>query len=480
MTKQKIIHLFHDSIERWHRRIHYDYQRLVSDAILSAISDSIDGETVELPIKLPRQSGKTTSIVDVVEFVLVAALRYFNRPLRIGIFAPEKEQATTDFDRLKLLFAELRPLGLTTRSLIENDIKFPTKWNSKSIRIFTKTGKFLGEVYIFPVSKTSNPESKTLDVIIIEEAQSIDDERLKNAVFPMGASTNAPRIYVGTAGYRVCLFKRQLEGNPRAIQISMEKVFADRQKMFELTGDRKHLYYKTFVQHEIDHYGMEDPYIRTQYFGEWILGAGQFTTQEKFDALVIKDMLIPNKSEGDRPCYVGIDTAKHVDQTVVKVIQDQDKDARKSNLIGSLTLRGDNYEDQFDIITDWLKNFNNIHVIALDATGQGDFMPDKFERHTGYNIIRAKFTPEFKDVLYKVLLQVIENKLTRVPYDNGSRDFMQLKQETLDLQREQKGRFMSVHHPEGGDYHDDHPDAWALAEYAKNESIANQPGIISL
>ena len=269
MNKRKLKKILSNSLYAWHEKKHYDYQQRIDEAVIKGLFESMEGKAVEIPIRFPRQSGKTTAVVDIIEFLLANFKRYFGRPLRIGIFAPEKEQATTDFDRLKLQFSEIMSYGFTTRTKSEGDVKFPEKWNSKAIRIYKrKTGDFLGEVYIFPITKTSNPESKTLDLIIIEECQDVNDEKMKNAVFPMGASTNAPRIYIGSAGYKICFFKRELENNPNAVQISLEDVFKERRELARITGDKTHLLYEAFVKSEINKYGKEDPYIRTQYFGD--------------------------------------------------------------------------------------------------------------------------------------------------------------------------------------------------------------------
>jgi len=83
-----------------------------------------------------------------------------------------------------------------------------------------------------------------------------------------------------------------------------------------------------------------------------------------------------------------------------------------------------------------------------------------------------------KDVLYKNLLQVIQQKMTRLPAaDKSSKSYIELRTELLNLEKEWKGRFMSVHHPDDANAHDDHPDAWALAEYAKTETVKSEPGI---
>ena len=266
---------FSKHVAIWHERTHYAYQERIIRAILDGLDAAQHGETVEIPIEVPRQTGKTTAIVDVTEFLLASYRHYYGQPLAAGIFAPQREQATTDFDRLKMQYAEMAPLGFTTRANVEGDTKFPEKWNSKTIRLFNE-GIFCGEVYIFPISKTSNPESKTLGLIIIEEAQQVDDGKMQKAVFPMGASTNAPRILVGTAGTRLCYFKKQLDTNPRAIRITLEEVFRDRRAVYEQTGDERHLRYEQFVKHEIEENGWDSDYIKTQYRNVWVIGTGQF------------------------------------------------------------------------------------------------------------------------------------------------------------------------------------------------------------
>lgn len=483
------------SIRKWHGREHYSYQREVTSAVLHAVRESREGkETFEIPVEFPRQSGKTTAIVDVTQFLLASSLHYLGRPLSIGIFAPEKEQATTDFDRLKMQFLQIGDLGFTTKTITKGELKFPEKWNSKTIRLFSPAQKYLGEVYIFPISKNSNPESKTLDLIIIEESQDVDDERMKKAVFPMGASTNAPRIYIGTAGFKLCYFKRQIDTNPRRIVVDLKRVFKERREASVATGNKVHLLYESYVNHEIFMNGIDSDYIQTQFNLKWIIGRGQFTTAEEIDAIIGAHGIIEENHE--RPvdpknpkkgmhepytCYAGIDTAKHIDRTVVTVIR-ENTDLKKTELCGWLSLHGDNYEDQFDYIKKYLERFENLRCVGIDATGQGDFMPDKFERHTPWNILRVKFSAETKDVLFKNLLQVIKNKLTIIPNAPESEDYRRFRQELLDMQKEYKGRLMSCHHPEGTDdngkpFHDDYPDAWAIAEFTLAEYKRNEPMI---
>lgn len=539
MTKEKLQTYLELSVKAWHGRFHYEYQKKITRAILQALVDAENGITSEIPIELPRQAGKTTAVVDLTEFILSCFRRYFGRPLPIGIFAPEKEQATTDFDRLKMQFAEIAKLGFKTKIEVDGDLQIPEKYNSKTIRLFSKSNDALGEVYIFPLRKGSRPESKTLGLAIFEEAQDVDDDRMKNAAFPMLASTNGPRIYIGTAGTKLCYFKHQLDTNPRKIIIPLEEVLADRQKVADESGDLNHLKYKIFIDNEIKENGRDSDYIQRQYFLKWKIGSGQFTTSEILDKLVgphgiigesktLPELDEKGQQKKDRRSgelkwieapnsYVGIDSAKSPDATVVTVVRDSTapemleaakkakaaiqallaqeegiapptgedievKGGSVGELCNWLVLRGTNYEDQFEIIKDWLQQFENIQAIAMDATGQGDFFPDKFERHTHYNIIRVKFSAETKDVIYKNLDQVIRNALTLLPNDAMDANVRQFIKEMVELEKEYKGRLLSVHHPDrtadGKMGHDDFPDSWALAEYAKSEIMRTQPGLI--
>lgn len=445
----------------------------------------------ETAVELPRQCGKTTAIVGAVEFLLAASRRYLGRPLRVGIFAPTVEQATTDFDRLKDLLTEVAPLGFRSRAETEYDLRIPEKWNSKTIKLYDASNRFLGEVYIFPLQKQSKLESKTLDLIIIEEAQDVYDRKMKDAVFPMGASTNAPRVYVGTAGTRVCYFKRELDAGEGAVKITLEEVLKERAECAAATGDRRHLLYETFVTSEIRKHGRDSEYVRRQYLGQWIIGSGQFTTAERVRALVVPGLQLVGEYRGGEPVFVGIDTAKKVDRTVataVRLLADHERPADgtgpRTRLVGWLRLKGVNYIDQCEIIRDWISgNYPSAYLLAIDSTGQGDFMPDWFEREAPWQLKRVAFTAQSKDAMYKNLRQVIENGLTELPdLPPGHDHFDPFLRELCDLECEVRGRFLSVHHPDAQDggevLHDDYCDAWSLAEWAVTEYLNTQPRIL--
>ena len=140
--------------------------------------------------------------------------------------------------------------------------------------------------------------------------------------------------------------------------------------------------------------------------------------------------------------YAGIDLAKQRDKTCLVVIRDR-----------AIAMNP------------------GIKCVSIDSTGQGDFMPDWFERNTRFYLERVKFSRTTKDIMYTRLTAVIKEKRTALPLmvEDGeyTSDEAQLFwEEMVDLQKKIVGEMIVVSHPIGDEYHDDFPDAWALAEHS--------------
>lgn len=469
-----------DHLRIQHGIVFYPYQEAVSDQILEALIQNLrltantseedikKLKLVELPVEFSRQSGKTTAVVYTVEFIMTWLSVYFNRQIHIGIFAPQIEQARTDFDRLKVALRKVKDMVVVdekTEQLIKE------QENAKTLVLPDGSS-----CYIAPVTKTSHPESKTLDLMIFEESQDLDDKIVKESIWPIGASTNAPRIYIGTAGTSIKYFYR-IGQQSNALKLYYDDIVAQRRFTFEQTGDAKHLIYEQTVKQEIEKHGQESDEIQRPYFGKWLIGTGQFVTQEDLERLVTDRKQTFQHKKWD--CYVGIDTAKNPDSTVVTVIY-FNKEDKKKHLVNWMELQGENYASQFEIINEFLKNYKVV-AIAIDSTGQGDFMPDMFQvnsqfkdEHSG--LYRVKFSAVSKDNLYKNLKVSIKELLTTLP-ELGTKKGEKFKQQMLDLQQEYKGQLLSVHHPDAPDAHDDYADSWALAEWAYAKYNENQAEI---
>lgn len=464
---QKLMALFKVHLAAKHNLTLYPYQLYVAQKLFDALIQNLrltanateedikKLKVIEIPIEFSRQSGKTTAVVHAIEFIMLFFPELFKRSVKIGIFAPQREQAKTDFDRLKFALAKS-----TSMQVKLDDLPNEEENNAKTIVLPNGAS-----CYIFPVTATSKPESKSLDLIVFEESQDLDDKIIKEQIWPMGAATNAARVYIGTAGTRICYFYR-LGQSELALKLYYDQIVVQRRTVYEETGNALHLIYEQSVKGEITKHGRDSDEIARPYFGKWLIGTGQFVTQEDLEVLETDRKRTYHENHSD--CYAGIDTAKHPDSTIVTVLR-YNKEIGKKQVLNWLELRGENYQNQFEIIQEFLKNYK-VLAVAIDSTGQGDFMPDMFENNTEWSdehsgLYRIKFSAVSKDLIYKNLKVSIRELLTDLP-KTDTRESDRFKQQMLDLQQEYKGQLLSVHHPDDPNAHDDYPDSWALAEWA--------------
>lgn len=481
----------------------YPYQEEISDAILVALLDNLRitaGATeedvkklkqVEIAIELSRQAGKTYAVGHTGEFILTFLPSMFNRPIRIGIFAAQIDQAKISYGIMRNSLRQSK----ATLFNVTDDQEQHIKEEENAKKLVMPDGS---SAAIAPINLVSQIEGLTLDLIIIDEAQVAKDKVVKHSIWPMGKVTNAPRVYIGKAGTQINHFYRLSQKND-TLKAYFDTVAEQRRIVYKQTGDPLHLIYEQSVLSDIEQQGIEADEIQREYFGKWQIGTGQFVTQEQLDA-------IEDNGENGKPnrkqtfhykkglCFAGLDTAKHPDSTVLTVLRvvtetDAEGDEvpkmfertlpdgktkehfMKKEVLNWMELRGENYQNQFDIIKDFLSNYN-IAGIAIDSTGQGDFMPDMFETHTEWQddksgLYRVKFSAQSKDAMYKNLKVSIQQLLTTVP-NLGTKLGERFKQQMLDLQQEYKGggQLLSVHHPDSPDAHDDFADSLALAEWA--------------
>lgn len=155
------------------------------------------------------------------------------------------------------------------------------------------------------------------------------------------------------------------------------------------------------------------------------------------------------KEHAGHSLYVGIDVAKTRDATVLTVVRDKRRD-----------LKG------------------GIKCVTIDATGIGDYLPDWFENNSRFYVLKVKFSRPSKDVMYKNLQTVIAKKLTALPVlkqggEAVSEEAKEFRRQMLELEKEQIGYMLVVHHPKDDEdhdtyadgFHDDYPDSWTLAEH---------------
>jgi hypothetical protein len=70
----------------------------------------------------------------------------------------------------------------------------------------------------------------------------------------------------------------------------------------------------------------------------------------------------------------------------------------------------------------------------------------------------------------------IRTKGTKIP-KTDCKERRQFDQETLDLVKEYKGEYLSLHHPDETEAHDDYVMSWALVEYAHKIFTERSPDV---
>ncbi len=434
----------------------YDYEVEISNRIL--IAASLGG--LEIPIAIARQSGKTTSIVQTIAFLLKYAPEVLDTFFAVGFFTPQRQQVKTDRDRLvRLLYADREQYGFTMPEV-----------NQDTVRI-AYGNKEVSECYMFAVSPTSHPESKTLNMVIIEEGHKINDAIVANDIRPMAAATNGSFIWSGVAGTKRQVFKTLIEENKLGVVIPYDRVIEAKQTAFEKTNDPFHLKYKDFVEKEMERLGADSTPFKLNYKLEWCIGAGSGIALEDIEALRYRDATDPG--DAYEWVSVGIDHARNKDRTwIVAIGKREEWDTPRIVWIEQLP-QGLGYPQQAERVVARLQSFENAErIVAVpDSTGQGDFMGDLIEQYShGHfdekigSLVRFKFTSQGKDETGVLLQQMFRHKTVQIPHATVANDpdaLSGLEVELLDLEIRMNGALVTWAAPESAstsvqeDPHDD-------------------------
>ncbi len=445
----------------------YRYQKKFSNKIIrSALNNT--GETIVS--EWTRQCGKTTSVTDTVAFLLMF---YFilcekfkiitTKKYNIGFFAPQIEQSRTAFNMLRDFLKQCEGKGF--------EFKFDT-FNGTTINIVSE--KYPPRsVYCFTASPTSKQESKTLNLIIYDESQELIDKVVDKAISPMGASTNAPEIFIGVGGYRKCRFLDLLDKLPaeNKIIIPYTKVLEEREELYKKTGDDTHLNYQRHIDKRLREIGEDSDEFKTQYKLIWILERGQFVTYDQLMSLEEEYQIEEAYGRGT-VLYGGIDWGKAHDSTVFTIVDESCK------IIEWFEWTGDDYASQVEEIMYLIQyKYHGLKVIYCDSTGTQDMAVDILRQKLRSIQHSAKledvnFTAKSKDEMFKNLSRLMSDKFVggnlvqraifRFP-KKESVNKERFIRELLNLQKEVKNELWRCQAPSGPEFHDDYACSIALA-----------------
>ena len=432
-------------------------------------------------IKIARQSGKTETITLLIRFLIIFYRLLTGEPLMAGFASPKGEQAKTDIDRVKKSVQKMRE-----RWQVED-----REFNAVTVRAF-RHDALHAEIFKFSLAPTTSNESKTLNLLVVEEAHLADDMKRSNELDPMLASTGGVTWMIGVGSTRLCDFKRGCDGQlpeSMAVVVPVDEVIRDRRKKYEATAELKHLEYEKAFNRELRKKGKNNPELRRNYYLEDQVEAGNFVSRERFVSCGRTEwqrkngLLIPVDD-----LTLAIDWGRVSDSTWAGLM------TRNFDLLAMWKIPRERYERQIEALLSelraprkCLKSFKNdrgeviqqeeeftyfdrISTVRGDSTGMGDFPMEYLQEHSGLPVGQdglVKFTPESKNEMYTIFEAAVFRDAgdpLRFSYWFGDPLAGELEEQTTTLIREYKSdrQLLSPHAPEEPGAHDDAPTMLAL------------------
>ncbi len=227
---------------------------------LSIINSVIKKQGHSFVVIFPRQSGKN-ELQAQIQTYLLTIFSQLNAEM-VSISPTWKPQTFNAMRRLE---------AVLSTNLISRDM-----WQKNRDYIY-RVGK--ARCYFLSGSPTTNIVGATANILLsIDEAQDILIDKFDKEIAPMAASTNATRIFWGTAWTSNTLLAREE-------QAAMAKQQADGiQRVWRLTADdvaTEVSAYGDFVADQVSKLGRNHPMVRTQYYSEDIDAAGGLFPPER-------------------------------------------------------------------------------------------------------------------------------------------------------------------------------------------------------
>ncbi len=321
-------------------------------------------------------------------------------------------------------------------------------------------------------SKRAKVESKTYHLIILDECQDMEAFKVKKSILPMGAAVNATVVATGTPDMYIGFFYDTIEQN-KAYDL---KNPSSKQMHFEVDytiAQKYNQYYKKYIQREIKRLGFDSDEFKMAYRLIWPITKGMMFTKTQLDEKCYDKALKAVKIWKDTPCVAGLDLGKTQDSTVVTVIRPiweeaDDEGNMPKYLLNWLEIEGDNWEDQYPQVIDFLSDYY-IDTLVCDTTGVGDPIRERYAvLLPQVNVVPFTFSPSSKDIGYKYLLQEVNSRRMTIPAHVAVRKtqkFKKFEQQMTTLKKNYSGKFLNPCPVDKEKGHDDYPDSLMLAVF---------------
>lgn len=459
----------------------YSYQEEIAYRIIYSV---ITFEGSVLTVLLSRQSGKSETMAFVIDTLtvllpalakIIPDLEQFSNGFRVGLFAPQSDQVVTTYSRA------MTRLTSANAEMVLSDPDLLVSLESE-VRLNLSNGSFLaGQV----ASKQSKIESKTYDLIIIEEAQDTDDFLVTKSIEPMLTATGGTLVKVGTTGVTKNHFWYEIQANrnhDRKIpdkrlrnhfEYAYKEIISARRHQFEIDHKKFHLNYEADILRKKERWGEDSQAFKLAYALVWDLESGMLISDKEFNTLLNRKLGFQEPSTGD---YVvaGLDIGKAPAETVLTIAKvwytDDPFEKPYKQILAWVCLGGLDYEAQHHEILNYIVEYN-ISTIFADYTGVGKPVVDRLVYACGeyVNIEPYTFTAQSKSDMWYNFTSDIQTRRLIVPANRmvrGTIEFQKFEEQIKNCQKYFNGAYMVCEKSEG--YFDDMVDSCALMCLAAN------------
>jgi len=411
-------------------------------------------------------------------FVTDKRLEMFKEGVLIGIFAPSLHQAQITFNRIK------QRLNSRHAQHILKDPDILVDFDTNNGQNFVLTNGSL--VSCRSASESSNIEGNSYMLIIVDEAQDVSNFKYLKSISPMGAFYNATKILIGTPSIQKGFFYSSIERNKREYNNGGKRNHFEYNYHTVIKYNSK---YEKYINGEKKRLGENSDEFQMSYTLKWLLERGMFIDPMHFEKLGDTSRGI-SLFDTKNAHVVGIDLGKENDSTVVTVLEvdwanpeliEVSKELNVPDFIvykkyikAWLEIQGDNWEEQYAMILDFLKNYRIVRGV-MDATGLGSPIYDRLAANVDFELIPYVFTTASKSDLMKHFDAEIKAKRFFYPKDEETQktiEYRKFTEQMLNLVKTYSGQHMLVSHPPERGAHDDYPYSASLACWgARGEGV---------
>lgn len=447
----------------------HPYQLPLSKRIIESVIIN-DGE--EITALAARQSGKSETIANTVATLMILLPRLakmypdllgrFKDGIWVGMFAPVEGQVETLFGRTVTRLTSEKALEILGDPEIDDSLgKVPGVTRQIKLK---NSGSSLMMMTANPRAKI---ESKSFHLIVIDECQEADDFVVTKSITPMLAYYSGTMVKTGTPTTNKNNFYRSIQFNKR------RQTGRSRQNHFEWDWRavaKVNLNYGKFIKREMLRIGEDSDEFQMSYSCKWLLERGMFVTSVVMDELgdVSQEVV---RAWHRTPVIVGVDPARKMDSTVVTVVWvDWDRPDEfgyfDHRILNWLEIQGDDWEDQYFQITNFLSNYDVMYV-GVDSNGVGDAVAQRLRLLMPRSeVISVGSSQPEQSKRWKHLKALMDRRMLGWPAHAKTRRLRTYKrfyQQMTDLEIKFQGPNFLAHAPEEAHAHDDYADSLAIA-----------------